>query len=209
MITYVLRALCAIIIGVLLIRTPDTTVVWITIAIGAVFILAGAISCVAYLVWRHSETRRPMFPVVGIGSILLGLALALMPTTFVSFLMYFLGALLIIGALCQIAALIRATKALSVPWGFYVCPAIVLLAGIFVILKPMESASLPLIIIGWCMIVYGVAECINAVKIARAMRAARQAAEAEQQTGNTELLTDATQTEVQEADAVEITSDEK
>lgn len=209
MITSFLRALCAIAIGALLICTPDTTVLWITIAIGAVFILAGAISCVAYLVNRHSEGRRPLFPVVGIGSILLGFALALMPTTFVSFLMYFLGALLIIGALCQIASLIRATRALSVPWGFYVCPAIVLLAGIVVILKPMESASLPLIIIGWCMAVYGIAECINAIKVGRAMRAIRQAAEAEQQTSNTELLTDNTQTDVQEADAVEITSDEK
>lgn len=32
-------------------------------------------------------------------------------------------------------------------------------------IKPMESASLPLLIIGWCLLFYGVTECINAFKI--------------------------------------------
>ena len=42
----VFRAICAIAIGILLIKYPDNTVTWITIAIGILFLLSGIISLV-------------------------------------------------------------------------------------------------------------------------------------------------------------------
>ena len=44
----VFRAICAIAIGIMLIKYPDNTVTWITIAIGVLFLLSGIISLVAY-----------------------------------------------------------------------------------------------------------------------------------------------------------------
>lgn len=180
----ILRAICAVVIGVLLVRTPDSTVLGITIAIGVLFLISGVVSVVANISQRQSvkkaaasagtegelPRKSPMFPIVGVGSILLGLLLALMPGTFVSFLMYFLGAVLILGALSQMFTLISASRSLRVPWLYYIFPAVIFLVGLFVLLKPMESASLPLLIIGWCMIVYGVVECVNAVKLHIALR---------------------------------------
>ena len=46
-------------------------------------------------------------------------------------------------------------------------PAITLLVGIFIIVKPIESAALPFRIIGWAMMFYGVVETIQAIKIYR------------------------------------------
>ena len=177
----VFRAICAIITGILLINNPDSTVRWITIAIGVMFLVSGVISCATYLNARKNAvgaeiydaegrliaSPRPPFPLVGIGSILLGLILAVIPGTFVKSLMYVLGVLIILGAVNQFIALAGARRVFRVPAWFWGCPSVILITGIFVIVKPMESAELPLLIIGWCLLFYGVTECVNAVKIYR------------------------------------------
>lgn len=175
----VFRAICAIAVGAMLIKNPDSTVKGITIAIGILFLVSGVISCVAYFNARlHSAENevydadgkllvggRPMFPIVGLGSVILGFVLALMPGAFVTSLMYVLGGIILLGALNQFMVLIQARKFATLPLWFRVCPTLVLLTGLFVMIKPMESASLPLLIIGWCLLFYGVTECINAFKI--------------------------------------------
>ena len=175
----VFRAICAIAVGAMLIKNPDSTVKGITIAIGILFLVSGVISCVAYFNARlHSAENevydadgkllvggRPMFPIVGLGSVILGFELALMPGAFVTSLMYVLGGIILLGALNQFMVLIQARKFATLPLWFWVCPTLVLLTGLFVMIKPMESASLPLLIIGWCLLFYGVTECINAFKI--------------------------------------------
>ncbi len=192
------RAICAVVVGILLISNPDSTVTGITIAIGAMFLISGAISCATYFaakarkkddVEAYDEKGRviapikPVFPIVGLGSVLLGLVLMLLPGIFIKSLMYVLGAILLLGAINQFMSLINVSRVSRIPLWFWICPIIILLIGLFVILKPMESASLPLIIIGWCLLLYGVSECINAIKInnvrKRMMKemAARQAAE--------------------------------
>lgn len=173
------RAVCAIITGILLINNPDNTVRGITIAIGIMFLISGVISCATYISARKSPTNtelydsngrlllpaRPPFPIVGIGSILLGLILAVIPDVFVTSLMYVLGALLILGAVNQFMTLSSVRRMFRVPIGLWICPSLVLLVGLFVMIKPMESAALPMIILGWCYLLYGVTEIINSLKI--------------------------------------------
>lgn len=173
------RALCSIVIGVMLIRYPDNTVTWLTVAIGVLFFLSGAISCVSYFVSRRNASgytitdsdgkvivgSRPTFPIVGLGSLILGLLLALTPTVFVTGLMYIIGAILILGAINQFMMLIGARRMARISFAFWICPSLVFLTGVFVMVKPMETASLPMLILGWCSLLYGVTEVINALKI--------------------------------------------
>ena len=171
----VFRAICAIIIGILLINNPDNTVKGITIAIGLLFLVSGAISCAVYLNARaHASdteiydaqgrlivTGKPTFPIVGIGSVLLGLILTIVPGLFVKSLMYFLG------AINQFMVLVNAKRMFRVPLWFWICPSVIFITGLLVLIKPMETASLPLLIIGWCLLLYGATECVNAFKIHR------------------------------------------
>lgn len=173
------RALCSIVIGALLIEYPDNTVTWLTVAIGVLFLISGAISCVAYFNARRNVSdvivtdadgrvlrgSRPMPPVVGMGSLIFGLLLTITPNVFVTGLMYILGIILVLGAINQYMALLGARRIGYVTYGLWICPSLILLTGLFVLLKPMESASLPLIILGWCSVLYGVTEIINTVKI--------------------------------------------
>lgn len=187
----VFRAICAIIIGALLIRFPDDSVTWLTIAIGALFLLSGIISLIAYWQARshageYTITDRdgriisggqPTFPIVGAGSVILGLVLTLSPHAFINGLMYMLAAVLILGGITQLMALVSARRLGSVPFGYWVMPSLILLTGLFVMVKPMESARLPLLILGWCSMLYGVVELINALKIHSIRKAANKQAE--------------------------------
>lgn len=111
----IFRALCAIVVGALLVKYREQTVTWITIAIGVIFFVSGVISTVAYLSAKRQATKEgveiydakgnrltrpvPPFPIVGIGSIILGAWLALFPNSFVNGLMFVLAGMLILGAL--------------------------------------------------------------------------------------------------------------
>ena len=121
------RALCAIIVGALLIQYREQTVTWITIAIGVLFFLSGVFSLLSYMSAKRSAEKmkgqylydaqgnhiigmRPNFPLVGLGSLIFGLVLALMPNVFIAWLMFILSAILIMGALTQMANLVSAAK---------------------------------------------------------------------------------------------------
>lgn len=177
----VFRALCAIVIGILLIKFPDNTVKGITVAIGVLFLMSGVISCVTYL-WskRHVSDykiydaegnlvsgEQPTFPIVGIGSAILGLILALTPTSFVSALMYIIGIILVLGAINQFMSLLTARRYGRVGVWFWLMPSLILLTGLYVMLKPMAPVEMAMLLLGWCTLLYGVVELINALKFYR------------------------------------------
>ena len=175
----VFRAICAIAVGIMLIKYPDNTVTWITIAIGILFLLSGVISMVAYYhalknVSEYTITdaegnvvsgQKPTFPIVGVGSAILGLILALTPTVFVKALMYIIGAVLVLGAVNQYMSLLNARKYGKIGFGYWIFPSVILLVGLFVIIKPLAPAEMAMLVLGWCSLLYGVTELINALKI--------------------------------------------
>ena len=126
---------------------------------------------------RIIQGGQPTFPIVGAGSIILGLTLALTPGIFINGLMYILGAIMILGGLNLLISLISARRLGIIHWGFWIAPCLILLTGLFVILKPMDSAEMPLLILGWCSLLYGVTELVNALKIHSIRKAANKQAE--------------------------------
>ena len=174
----VFRAICAIAIGCLLIKYPDNTVTWMTVAIGVLFLLSGLISLIVYVNARKhvSEFKildangrvisgeKPTFPIVGVGSLILGAMLALTPNVFITALMYIIGGILVLGAINQYMNLVQARRYGKVGFGFWVVPSAVLLIGLYVIIRPMAPASMAMLILGWCSLLYGVTELINALK---------------------------------------------
>lgn len=183
----IFRAVCAIIVGVLLIQYREQTVTWITIAIGVLFFLSGVISLASY--WaakRNAEKMQgqilsdsngkpimgmlPKFPLVSVGSLILGLLLALMPQVFIAWQMFILAFILILGALTQFVNLASAAKMGRVGILFWLFPSALLLLGLLAIIKPSAIASAPLFIIGWGMLIYGVVELLNAFKVSNNKR---------------------------------------
>jgi len=187
----VFRAICALATGILLIKYPDLTVTWITLAIGVLFLLSGIISIVVYIhETRHSTEytitdasgrivsgQKPTFPIVGLGSLILGLMLSLTPTVFITALMYIVGGILILGAVNQFLNLLNARHYGHISFAYWIFPSVVLLIGLYVIIKPLAPVNLAMTVLGWCTLLYGVAELINAIKIHSEKRRYTESAE--------------------------------
>ncbi|MFC2760675.1 DUF308 domain-containing protein [Hallella multisaccharivorax] len=177
----IFRAVCAIAIGALLVKYREQTVTWITVVVGVIFLVSGIISITSWFASKRRNTDSsmdiydaqgrlinvpaPPFPIVGLGSIILGGVLALFPNSFVNGLMYVLAAMLILGALTQFFNLTVARRFANIGIVWWVFPTLVLLVGLVAVLKPSFIATAPLLVLGWCMMVYGVVDLINSIKI--------------------------------------------
>ena len=53
----------------------------------------------------------------------------------------------------------------------------ILLTGLFVIIKPLAPAEMAMLVLGWCSLLYGVTELINALKIHNEKRKFKKAQE--------------------------------
>ncbi len=175
----------------MLVKYREDMVEWMTVTIGVLFILSGVTATISSFVRKRARkktqqseeltfgdadtaqarARRQSLSIgcglgsfAGVGSIILGVVLALMPGTFVHFLIYILAAFLILGAVQQFLALTVANREGSVGFGFWIMPTLLLIAGIVALGKPDAIASAPLFFIGWCMIIYGIVVCVNGIK---------------------------------------------
>lgn len=178
------RAIVAIAMGVLLVKDPSGTLKWITILLGVLFLVVGVMSCINYFVRVFQERKeaveidekgRPMrrsafgkgrssFPMSSAGSVLFGLVLILRPDLFDEILMYILGAFIIVGAINQFVKLALINRIARVHWLFWVFPVILLIAGVWLIIKPFAVLDTTMYAIGWCLLLLGVVECITAIK---------------------------------------------
>nr|WP_311147376.1 DUF308 domain-containing protein [Prevotella pallens] len=181
----IIRAVVAIVIGVLLVKYRSETMTWITIAAGIMFFISGIISCTVYYFEREkalkaSSTQNdkgnkksdgPIFPIVGGGCTVLGVILTLMPDEFITWVAYIFATILILGAVNQFMNLASSRQFARVPILFWLFPSITLCIGIYIIAQPIEAATLPFKIIGWCLMFYGVVELVNTIKINQMKRA--------------------------------------
>ena len=196
------RAVMAFAVGALIIKYREETVHWLTVVIGALFFVSGLISVVlnrrptpplpkggnleSYSESNTDANQTPspreggggwLTSLVGFGSIILGIILALMPTTFITGLQYVLAAMLVLGAINQFVNLAQASRWCHVGWFYWLLPVVVLLVAIFMIWRPVETAAAPLFIIGWCMLLYGAAELLGGVMVWKAGRVVKKMAE--------------------------------
>lgn len=165
----ILRAVIALVIGFLLALNPETATCIIVVLIGILFLLFGIVSVIYNIkavksIERFSEDRQLQFPITSVGCILFGLVLSLMPSAFLKISMFILGAFLVLAGAFQIVSFRLCSKNVHMPMPFYVISALVMLAGIFIFINPIESASLPAIVLGTSFIVYGVMETVLSVQ---------------------------------------------
>lgn len=159
-----IRGIFSLIIGVLLVLYPGTASVYFVMAIGALFFVPGLIAVVTHLLHRREGG---VFPFMGLGSLLFGLWLLIMPGFFVFILMYILGAVLVLAGLNMLSGLVSMRRLAPVAWGFYAVAVLVFLAGIVVLLNPFQTAEIPFIVLGVTSIIYGIFDMVEAHKFRR------------------------------------------
>jgi len=223
--TSFIRAIIAVVVGLLLIKYREATVTWITIIIGVLFAISGLISCIVYLVNRNAKPTavvdvegnpvsidKPAFPLVGVGSLVLGIVLAAFPNIVVNWMVYIFGGILILGAVGQYVSLAGVVKLSKLGIHFWLMPSFVFVVGLIALFKPSWIASAPLFFLGWAMVLYGVVECVNAFKILNIHRQvarieAQQQAEAAAMDAEAEEVTE--QVNVPAAPGTPVTTENK
>lgn len=181
--------------GALVVKYREDMVTWLTVGLGAIFFISGVISCISYYIQRKHVLKMraegitlfdsegkpvgqsmPTFPIVGVGSLILGVILASMPETFLSWLTYIFAAIILLVSVYQIADLIVANRYGRVGWAYWVMPIIMLLAAIVALVNPETISSSPLFFLGWAMMISGAVMIVNILKIYTVRRAAEKRA---------------------------------
>lgn len=211
-----IRAIIVLVTGFLLVKYREETMTWMTITVGILFLLSGLVSCIAYYFEKEKVAKKtataeqqegqqeeenlksPSFPIAGVGSIALGIILAVMPNTFITWVVYILAALLILGAVNQFMNLARSRQYARVPVYMWLFPTIILAIAILLISKPIETAQLPLLVLGWAFMYYGVLEFILIIRMYLVRKSYEKAEEAKVVTGD-KLVTD----NIEDAEVVE------
>lgn len=211
-----IRAIIVLVTGFLLVRYREETMTWMTITVGILFLLSGLVSCIAYYFEKEKVAKKtakdeqqegqqeeenlksPSFPIAGVGSIALGIILAVMPNTFITWVVYILAALLILGAVNQFMNLARSRQYARVPVYMWLFPTVILAIAILLISKPIETVQLPLLVLGWAFMYYGVLEFILIIRMYLVRKSYEKAEEAKVVTGD-KLVTD----NIEDAEVVE------
>lgn len=211
-----IRAIIVLVTGFLLVRYREETMTWMTITVGILFLLSGLVSCIAYYFEKEKVAKKtakaeqqeaqqeeenlksPSFPIAGVGSIALGIILAVMPNTFITWVVYILAALLILGAVNQFMNLARSRQYARVPVYMWIFPTVILAIAILLISKPIETAQLPLLVLGWAFMYYGVLEFILIIRMYLVRKSYEKAEDAKIVTGD-KLVTD----NIEDAEVVE------
>lgn len=162
-----IRALCALVIGLVLVLWPDAAVSYIVITVGVLFLIPGVMTLFGYFGTKTKAGVSRRFPVEGVGSLLFGLWLIMMPDFFADVLMFLLGFILILGGVQQIASLALARRWMMVPGAFYVVPSFILIAGVIALFNPTGTRNTAFMIIGISSLVYAISELINWFKFSR------------------------------------------
>ena len=79
--SYIFRAVCALLIGLLLVSNPERMTGLLVQVIGGLFLISGLVSLINYFIIRYSDKVpvKPVFPLVGLGSLLFGVFLGFFP----------------------------------------------------------------------------------------------------------------------------------
>jgi len=161
----VFRAVCAVLVGALLLANPESMTLLLVQIIGGLFSLSGVVSLINYIIVRYSDTLlKPIFPIVGFGSMCFGVFLLCFPHLFTSYFMYMLGALMVLAGLVQLWNSFRWLKTVAFRWTGFLMALLILAAGVYVLLEPLQSASLPFMILGAAFLLYGLTELVNGMR---------------------------------------------
>lgn len=212
------RAIIVLVTGFLLVKYREDTMTWMTITVGVLFLISGLVACMLYYFEKEKMAKKtakaalqegqqeeedlksPSFPIAGVGSIVLGIILAVMPNTFTTWMVYILSALLILGAVNQFMNLARSRQYARVPVYMWVFPTISMVVAILLISRPIETDALffTLKVIGWAFMYYGVLEFVLIIRMYLVRKAYDKAEAAKVVTGD-KMVTDG----IEDAEVVE------
>lgn len=162
-----LRALIALVIGVLMVISPEKALTTVVKVIAAFLLASGLVSLFVGL--RDKEKGAlPLMSFNALVDVLLGLVLFLFPGFIAKFMIYLIGFVLLAFGAVQIAALFGARRIIGLGLGAFLLPTLVTLVGGFILFNPFAE-SVMVMIAGAALIVYGASEFLSSWRVKKAI----------------------------------------
>ncbi len=160
---------------------------------------ADAFGIIAFIISSRNreEHQRSFAPLSGIGSVILGLLLVCLPSTFATVFMFLLGFILVVAAVGQFVTLAAARQFGRIAPVSFLFPVLILIVGIVILFDPFSSAESVFILFGITAVFYGVTDLLNQYSI-RKMRKASEEKEKIVKMGGDSDIEDAEFEEVEE-----------
>jgi uncharacterized membrane protein HdeD (DUF308 family) len=166
-----IRAIGALVIGVLLVMYPDTMGGILVQIIGLMFVLPGLFSIISYFLAHNATGIKHPFIfnlMLGIGSVLAGAALLLFPNKFVVALLYLLGIAVFLAGCMQMRSLLQLRKVTTVSSYNYYPAAFFLVVGALLLFKPDFIKDIIYTLLGVVLILFFLVELIQCIYFRKA-----------------------------------------
>jgi uncharacterized membrane protein HdeD (DUF308 family) len=155
-----LRAIVAFTLGVAMLIVGDDAMVLAVRLLAVLFMVSGIFSLVMAIIKSKGGAM-----CLSIASSTVSLVTAVLMFIFsghlVTLIGYAIGVVLAGFGLLQLVVMIGASRVFSVGYMFFILPALVLVAGIFVIVSPLYFVDLLGVLTGVSLIIYGVSEFLS------------------------------------------------
>ncbi len=162
-----LRALAALVIGVMMVLMPETALTLVVKIIAAFILASGLVSLFVGLKDKKNGSL-PLMSFNAIVDIAIALILFLFPGFVAKFIIYLIGFVLLIFGIMQLVSLLSARRVVNMGAGVFVLPAVVTLIGGFLLFNPFAE-SVMVMIAGASLIVYGASELLSSWKMKKAI----------------------------------------
>lgn len=163
------RAIAALVLGVLLVVSPDKSVALVVKFFACFLIASGLVSLVTGIVNRKDSSRDLMY-VNSAVDILLGVFVFVFAGAIGHFILFLIGGLLLVFGIFQIIALFSARRYVGMGIFAFLLPALACIGGALLFFNPF-SRHIMGIIAGVALIVYGISELQANWKMHKAMDA--------------------------------------
>ncbi len=156
----IFRAMCALLIGLLLLFNAQQMPILIVRLIGLLFLLPGifGISTYLYAILSPKAQASPSFPLMSIGSVLLGAYLEVYPDIFVVYVVLFIGFLLLVAGINQLLTMFAQRHVSPFSWLLVLLPLLLVASGAYCLTHSGEAAGTLFKIIGATCIYYGLSD---------------------------------------------------
>ena len=175
----VLPSLAFLVLGVLLLVMPQTSLLWICYAFGAVVLVTGIVCLIQYARVRGSGFAAPFLLVGGVITAALGLFTLAQPHTVASVLPVVFGLFLLVEGCSRIGAALDLARRKADKWWVLLLLSLLSIAlGLLLLFDPFEAAVSAVMLCGVLLIVEGALSLACALYAAMELRALDRMADA-------------------------------
>ncbi len=164
------RAIVALIGGLVLVIWPEQVKNYCMYILGALILLIGIVNIILYYTGKWKKEKISLLMLNSIVDIAFGLVLLIFPSFFINFIMFVFGLVLLIFGLGDIVNLVRASRAIQIPWTVFLGPAFTVIIGVIMFFFPNQAGNWLFILFGAGLLLYSLSEFASTYIVRKRMK---------------------------------------